>query len=70
MEIRYPDCLSGGRLESAKKLMTRCPAVDRQAVLDEFAAMLRDGIVRHRTVQARALSHACQSRRSAKIAQK
>jgi hypothetical protein len=27
--------------------MTQCPAVDRQAVLDEFAAMMRDGIVRH-----------------------
>jgi hypothetical protein len=39
--------LSGQRLESAKKLMTECPAVDRQAVLDEFAAMMRDGIVRH-----------------------
>jgi hypothetical protein len=47
MEIRYPDCLSGRRLESAKKLMTQCPEVDRQAVLDEFAAMLRDRVVRH-----------------------
>jgi len=47
MEIRYPDCLSGRRLEPAKKLMTQCPAADRQAVLDEFAAMLRDGVVRH-----------------------
>jgi hypothetical protein len=47
MEIRYPDCLSGRRLESAKKLMTQCPAVDRHAVLDEFAAMVRDCIVRH-----------------------
>jgi len=47
MEIRYPDCLSGRRRESAKKLMTQCPAVDRQAVLDELAAMMRDGIVRH-----------------------
>ncbi len=47
MEIRYPDCLSGRHLESAKKLMTQCPGADRQAVLDEFAAMMRDGIVRH-----------------------
>ena len=47
MEIRYPDCLSGPRLESAKKLMTQCPGADRQAVLDEFAAMLRGGAVRH-----------------------
>jgi len=47
MEIRYPDCLSGRHLESAKKLMTQCPAVDRQAVLDEFAAMLRGRVVRH-----------------------
>ena len=47
MEIRYPDCLSGRRLESAKKLMTQCPAADRQAVLDEFAATLRDGVVRY-----------------------
>jgi hypothetical protein len=47
VKIGYPDCVSGRRLESAKKLMTQCPAVDRQAVLDEFAAMLRDCIVRH-----------------------
>jgi hypothetical protein len=47
MEIRYPDCLSGRRLESAKKLATQCPLADRQAVLDEFAAMLRDSVVRH-----------------------
>jgi hypothetical protein len=47
MGIRYPNCLGGRRLESAKKLMTQCPAVDRQAVLDEFSAMLRDTVVRH-----------------------
>lgn len=47
VEIRYPDCLSGRRLESAKKLVTQCPPVDRQAVLDEFSAMLRDSVVRH-----------------------
>jgi hypothetical protein len=27
--------------------MTQCPPADRQAVLDEFAAMLRASVVRH-----------------------
>jgi hypothetical protein len=27
--------------------MTQCPGADRQAVLDEFAAMVRDSVVRH-----------------------
>jgi hypothetical protein len=47
IEIHYPDCLSGRGLESARELMTQCPPADRQAVLDEFAAMLRASVVRH-----------------------
>ncbi len=46
-EVRYPDCLTGSRLASARKLIARCPREHRQAVLDELGAMVADGVVRH-----------------------
>ncbi len=46
-EVRYPDCLTGSRLASARKLIARCPREHRQAVLDELGAMFAHGVVLH-----------------------
>jgi hypothetical protein len=47
VEIRYPDCLTGSRLASTRRLVARCPREHRQAVLDELGAMGVHGVVRH-----------------------
>jgi hypothetical protein len=47
MEIRFPDCLTGSRLASARKLIAQCPQDDAQSVLDELSAMVAQGVVRY-----------------------
>lgn len=46
LKIRFPECLKGN-LASAEKLISRCPELDAQAVLDELGAMVAQGVVRH-----------------------
>jgi hypothetical protein len=45
-EIRFPEVLSGEHLASARKLIDTCPPEQRQAVLDEVAAMHQRGVLR------------------------
>jgi hypothetical protein len=45
-ECRYPKILQGGALPSARRMLDACPPDERQAVLDEIAAMHALGKVR------------------------
>jgi hypothetical protein len=47
LEVRFPQCLTGSQLASARKLISRCPQADAQAVLDELSAMIAQGAVRY-----------------------
>jgi hypothetical protein len=46
MEIRFPKFLTGHHLAAARKRISECPREHRQAVLDEFGAMMARGVVR------------------------
>jgi hypothetical protein len=46
LKIEYPECLRGTRLAAARALIAACPQADRQAVLDEIAAMHAQNRVR------------------------
>lgn len=45
-KIRFPEILSGEYLASARKLVSTCPPEQRQALLDEVAAVHRRGALR------------------------
>lgn len=45
-KIRFPEILSGEHLASVRKLISTCPPQQRQAVLDEVAAVHRRGALR------------------------
>jgi len=47
LEVRLPKCLTRSQLASARKLISRCPQTDAQAVLDELSAMVAQGVVRY-----------------------
>lgn len=45
--LRYPDLFGGDERNAAKRILEKCPAEERQSVLDEVAGLADRGAVRH-----------------------